>query len=75
MAAGLINKKYPTPFMRSGFVPFWWSPLRRGAGLFALDGQETVARVLVDAKTVWQVSSLWALILAEVVDSLLFAAA
>jgi hypothetical protein len=53
------------------------TPLLKGAVpyLFALDCQEAVTRILVYFKTVRQVSSFWALILAEVVDSLLLAAA
>jgi len=43
--------------------------------LAALDGQETVAWVLVNAETAWQFSAFWALVLAKVVDDLLLAAA
>jgi hypothetical protein len=53
------------------------SPLLKGAAtyLFALDCQEAVTRILVYFKTARQVSCFWALILAEVVDSLLLATA
>ena len=43
--------------------------------LAALDGQETVAWVFVDAEASWQISAFRALVFAEVVDRLLFAAA
>jgi len=43
--------------------------------LVALDGQEAVAWVFIDNETLWQIASLWALILAEVVNSLNLTAA
>ena len=43
--------------------------------LAALDGKETVAWVLVDREAARKVGSFWALVLAEVVDGLFFAAA
>jgi hypothetical protein len=41
----------------------------------ALYGKEAVAWVFVYFHTTWKVGSFWALVLAEVVDSLLFATA
>ena len=42
--------------------------------LAALNGKEAVAWVFVHDKTSWKLTSLWAVVLAEVVDGLLFAA-
>jgi len=44
-------------------------------GLAALNGQKAVAWVFVNSKTSWQVTTLWALVLREVVDGLLLATA
>jgi hypothetical protein len=41
----------------------------------ALDGQETIAWVFVDAVASWKVSTLWALVFTKVVDALFFATA
>jgi hypothetical protein len=43
--------------------------------LAALDGKETVAWVFVYYEASWKLAAFWALVLAEVVDSLLFTTA
>jgi len=45
------------------------------AKLLALYCEEAVAWVFVNFETTWQVSCLWSLVFAEVVDSLLLATA